>query len=332
MLSRFVVALSITGLFAAGCAQGGAVDASEGDEGAGGTTGAGGTQGTGGATSKGGGGHGGATTTGGGGATGSGGATGGGGAQGTGGSGGTTTTTGAGGAQGTGGSGGATTTTTTGAGGAAPDAGPVCSEQPCKLVAPQCGCAQGKACVLTGAGTRTCNLAGAVTWGGECNNVSRCEPGLGCVNTGATATCYKFCDSDKMCTAPGGLCIVTLVDQNQNEIPNAKLCTPNCSPITNTGCPVAGTSCQIGQEQAGAQRFFTTCEGAGAGTQGASCTKDADCAPTYGCFTNAAQQQRCMRWCDASKQACPGGLTCAPLSDGLGNDVTVGAVTYGVCQ
>ena len=200
------------------------------------------------------------------------------------------------------------------------------------LSLPQCGCAAGKAHVLTSQGARTCNLAGKATWGTECTAGNRCEAGLACLTTGPTGTCFKFCDSDKQCTAPGGLCVVTLIDANQNPILDATLCSPNCSPITNLGCPVAGTSCSVAQEPTGAQRFFTMCDGAGAGAQGSSCAADADCAATYGCFTNAQQQKKCMKWCDASKNACAGGLSCAPLSDGLGNDVVIGNVTYGVCQ
>jgi hypothetical protein len=337
MRLRFVFALSVLGLVGASCAQGGALQSpDDGDNG--GTTASGGS-GQGGATTSTSaqGGNGGATTT----STGQGGSattTTGNGGSGQGGA--TTTSTGEGGA------GGATTTTTStgkgGAGGATttsssttdpPDAGPVCSEQPCKLVSPQCGCAAGKACVLTAAGARTCNLAGNAAWGAECSNVNRCQAGFDCVATGNTGTCFKFCAKDAECTAPGGLCVVTLVDQNQKPIPNATLCSPNCSPITNAGCPVAGTSCQLAQEQAGQQRFFTMCDGAGAGTQGAACSQDSDCAPMFGCFTDANQKHTCMRWCDASKQACPGGLSCAPLMNPVTQgDIVVGNVTYGVCQ
>jgi hypothetical protein len=332
MLPRsFLASLIIGSLAWAGCAQGGDVtqppdngttDTGAGGSGTGGaTTGTGGSPGTGGALGTGGhkgqGGH-----------TGEGGHGGAGGKPGTGGSGGATTTS-------AGGAGGGATTTSAGGGGVgggAPDAG-VCAEQPCKLVGPQCGCAAGKACVPTQAGARTCNLAGNVAWGGECDGATkRCQAGYDCVATGATGTCMKFCDADAQCTAPGGICTIQLVDGNQQPIAGAVVCSPNCDPTTNTGCPVAGTGCTLGQEQAGQKRFFSLCDGTGAAGQGQACTKDSDCKAMYGCFTNAQQKQVCLEWCNAAKQSCPGGLQCVPLSDGNGGDVSLGNLTLGACQ
>ena len=97
--------------------------------------------------------------------------------------------TGSGGGEG--GSGGATATTTattsttsagtTGSGGSVP----ACTEDPCKLVAPQCGCPDGQQCSV-GANGRFCTGEGAAAWGDECGASAACEPGTLCVLTKQT--------------------------------------------------------------------------------------------------------------------------------------------------
>jgi hypothetical protein len=184
-----------------------------------------------------------------------------------------------------------------------------CAESPCKLVQPQCGCAAGQACTIDGSpqGTRVCVAAGSTPIGGECTG-NECVPGAICVQTTPSiSTCVKYCSTDSNCTAPGGLCIITLNDGSSGQIPGVTLCTENCDPSTNTGCPVAGTACGLAQESMGQMRLLTRCSDSGSGTQGAACVDDGDCAPTYGCF-NAGTTQ-CLKYCKVGGAACPGSLT-----------------------
>jgi hypothetical protein len=265
-------------------------------------------------------GAGGTTSTGKGGAGGAGGATASGGA---GGSGGTTASGGAGGG-GEGGQG--------GAGGAPVDAGPdapACAESPCKLVGPQCGCPANKACVATNMGTRSCIKAGAIGWGEKCGPVDYCEPGLQCMPKGVTSTCMKHCASDAECDAPGGLCVLQMLDKNGQPLPDVAFCSENCDLTTNTGCPVAGTGCGVAQEEAGQMRFFTVCVQSGKGTQGAACQSNKDCAPTYGCVTTDGVSV-CAKWCDQLAPKCPGGTSCQGVN--INNqEIQIGATVYGIC-
>jgi hypothetical protein len=199
-----------------------------------------------------------------------------------------------------------------------------CLETPCKLVNPQCGCAAGEMCQIDGttSGAKECVAAGNVAIGAACTGAD-CSPGSICVNTTPVIdTCVKYCNTDTDCTAPGGLCLITLNDGSSGNIPGVTLCTENCDPATNIGCPVAGTGCQMAQESMGQMRLLTRCTEAGSGTQGASCTDNGDCATTYGCF-NAGTTQ-CLKYCKVGGAACPGGLICSSLG-------TIGSTEYGVC-
>ncbi len=200
----------------------------------------------------------------------------------------------------------------------------VCMDTPCKLVLPQCGCLGGEMCTIDGSpeGTRVCVPEGSVPIGGACSG-SNCSAGSLCVATaGMKSTCRKFCSMDTNCTAPGGLCVTKLNDGSSGQIPGVTLCSDNCDPTTNVGCSVAGMSCQIGKESTGQLRTFTQCTGAGSGTQGASCTNAANCAPMFGCFNVGTSQ--CVRYCKIGGAVCPGGLTCNTVGK-------VGSTEYGVC-
>lgn len=229
---------------------------------------------------------------------------------------------------GSGGAGGSMTTSsstttsassTTGSGGA-------CQGNPCKLVAPQCGCAAGEGCTLDNTGAPTCDVAGNVAPGGNCS-ADACQPGSICLGTTPTTpTCGEFCATDAQCTAPGGLCVVKLNDGSGNEIPGVTLCSENCDPTTNVGC-VSGTGCTFGQEQAGQMRFFTACRESGAKTQGQTCTTNAECAPGYGCINTGTTQ--CMKYCKVGT-TCANGMSCSAVSIG-GVDIVIGGIQYGIC-
>jgi hypothetical protein len=203
--------------------------------------------------------------------------------------------------------------------------GPACTEEPCKLVAPQCGCPADQQCVIGATspdnpGGRACSTGGTTPPGEPCANNADCQAGSMCVNTGVNL-CMEFCADDAACNAPGGQCLITLVDSAMQTIPDAVLCSLNCDPITNTGCSAGG--CALGQEEV-SMELFTLCQGAGAGTQGSVCADNGDCAGGYGCF-----DLECLKYCgvNPAKGSCTGGTLCSPFT----TPVILGAQEYGVC-
>jgi hypothetical protein len=204
-----------------------------------------------------------------------------------------------------------------------------CSASPCKLTAPQCGCAVGQECAISNY-ELTCQAAGTVGLGEGCIGMEQCAPGLLCVGNATAGLCDQFCAVDADCAATGGICALSLSDGMGGFIANADLCSSDCDLTTNSGCPVAGTGCQLGQEQAGQMRWLTYC--AVTGTLGQNTTCDPtlqQCAPTLGCIDNGAATL-CLQYCDASSpSACS---TCSPLVDQSQQPIVVGAVTLGVCE
>lgn len=207
--------------------------------------------------------------------------------------------------------------------------GTPCSETPCKLTAEQCGCEEGKQCSIVGT-TIKCVAEGTVPWGGACSGANKCEPVTLCVNTSAPgSTCAKFCADDDDCQAPGGLCILHLNDGMGGSIPDVALCTENCDPSTNAGCPIAGASCQLGQEQDGQMRWLTFCDGSGAKTDLQTCDPMVnDCAPTFGCFNIAQpgdpEDDVCLKYCKVGGAPCPNFALCQSIGQVGNND-------FGVC-
>lgn len=72
-----------------------------------------------------------------------------------------------------------------------------CSESPCKLVSPQCGCGAGQGCYPNAQTLEPeCTTAGTRTLGQSCTTINGCAPGLLCVG----GFCYKACESDFDCS------------------------------------------------------------------------------------------------------------------------------------
>ncbi len=208
--------------------------------------------------------------------------------------------------------------------------GTPCEEQPCKLTAPQCGCPETQACTIDTTNERACVEAGSATAGQPCNASTLCEPGTMCVGyqTGLLS-CAPFCATDADCTAPGGLCTINLSDGNGGDVPNVTLCSENCNPVTNTGCQVQGTSCQVGLRDM--IDPYTLCTPSGAGVQQAACTDSSDCAPGFACLNTAQMTTLCFQWCDVQAANCPGALVCQALEISPGVPLTIGNTTYGAC-
>lgn len=236
-----------------------------------------------------------------------------------------------GGSGGTGGGGGDTTTSTGGGGGdtttTSTTTTAACTESPCKLVAPQCGCAGGEMCAINGDGDRECHTAGDKQVDQACTGLYACAPGTLCTLVSSSVSiCTRYCAADADCG--GGLCVLQLNDPSNPSMPLAgvSLCSDDCDPVSGSGCPGGlGLGCQLGQADDAAMTVFSLCTGAGAGTQGAACTDNEDCAPGLACF-NAGSTQ-CLQWCKPPNGACPAGTACSPFQTPL----LYKGVEYGAC-
>jgi hypothetical protein len=240
----------------------------------------------------------------------------------------TETTTASGGSGGSGGTGGvlvtsaeATTTTST-AGGMGGQGGDdlMCEEDPCRVMAPQCGCPSGEKCTLQpGIYVRGCREAGTGAHGEVCTSDADCAPGTYCMLLGGHRVCRDFCESDTDCAAPGGRCQLDISFNMGDEM----WCSDNCDPITNNGCP--GSKCELLLDENDA--WYTVCIGAGTGVQGTPCTSLNDCAAGYSCL-DVGGDSRCRQWCDVSAPSCNTG-TCLSFQAPA---PTIGGTEYGGCD
>jgi hypothetical protein len=211
--------------------------------------------------------------------------------------------------------------------------GSTCPESPCQLTMPQCGCAAGEECTIQGTAT-VCAPAGNVPVGGACGtSADECAEGTLCIEASATvSTCKEFCSTNADCVAPGGLCAVQLDNGMGGTIPGVTLCSANCSPLNNTGCPVAGTACQLLEETMAPMSLLSDCVAVGTGTHNTPCDQTMEggqCAAKFGCFntgTMAAPDYVCLRYCNVALQNCPGLQLCNDLG------VMFDGIEYGACD
>lgn len=208
-----------------------------------------------------------------------------------------------------------------------------CSESPCRLVTPQCGCPGGQSCYSSGA-TRLCSATGASTEGTACTGVSSCAAGLICINvsSGTTAVneCHRFCDTDSDCIGTGSICAYTLDDGAGGTVPGVRVCSRSCSPTAQTGC-APGTACNIFRETAGAMRYFFDCAApVGTGGIGASCTSPANCRAGFACVGTPGT---CQRYCASPGLiGTAGGCSSGEACYGFTTPLIVGTTEYGVCD
>jgi hypothetical protein len=197
-----------------------------------------------------------------------------------------------------------------------------CVEQPCKLIAPQCGCDEGFGCTLDAQGDRVCLAAGAVAPGGACSATDLCAPGSVCAGAGeGLYACATFCESDDACEAPGGKCIVPLGDSE------VLLCSESCNLLSNEGC-LTGLACRFAQA---GDAIYTACGVAGTSPAEAECLADSECRPGHACLPSSLGGKRCLEWCDVAAPSCPLGSDCGPVQVG-GAPLVIGDVTYGACN
>lgn len=228
---------------------------------------------------------------------------------------------------GVGGQGGATTaggfggTPTMGGNGGEGGELPPCDEDPCRVMTPQCGCPVDQKCSLINY-MRTCRAAGPGLHGETCTGDGDCAAGTFCLNIGGHRVCRDYCETNSDCLAPGGQCVIELGLNPGTE----KWCSDNCDPVSNSGCTVGGSKCELLQ-QTSTTTWYTQCVAAGPGTQGAACSAIDDCAVGFGCLTVNAVSS-CHQYCDVNAPVCPGSApTCAQFE----TPVLIGAKEYGGC-
>ncbi|RLB45476.1 MAG: hypothetical protein DRJ42_29830 [Deltaproteobacteria bacterium] len=199
-----------------------------------------------------------------------------------------------------------------------PDTGPadagMCSESPCRLVLPQCGCSSGQMCarVTAGSPVRSCVREGATPLGEYCIFATGCQAGFTCVRGNGAGICMRWCEGPGDCA--GTECLRLVIDDSVGA------CRIPCNPIDRTGCAV-GTACYVapGAELSGASATLTLCVAPGTGAIGTACTAPFDCQPGLACPID-----RCVELCDLDAPSCGTG-TCMDL--GWSAD----GVRYGEC-
>jgi len=186
----------------------------------------------------------------------------------------------------------------------------------------------------TGVGNETLACRKATSTGTEgvvCNasDPTSCAAGYSCGESANSSdpVCYKFCNDDTACTAPGGFCHAGPLQTAAAEGFTAKTCTLSCDPVKQTGCGT-GQSCNLAIDPA-RTRLYTDCIAAGAGGYQAPCTEAADCQKGFSCLhvsvNGGAEQQMCLALCTVSPASgCATGQTCeaVPPPNTLGSGTT----------
>jgi hypothetical protein len=148
-----------------------------------------------------------------------------------------------------------------------------------------------------------------------------CKPGLACVSTATAPECKQICDpkTSAGCSSLGaGLgCENPLLDSN------FAVCVPlppACDAYTQAPC-TSGQSCQFYFHLNGS--FDLRCGPSGAGTEGATCARDSDCARGLVCLSESGGASSCRKICQANSDC----SSAAPMCNG-----TVGGVSLKYCS
>ena len=174
------------------------------------------------------------------------------------------------------------------------------------------------------------------TEGAACtaSDPTSCAAGYTCgESVGSTdAVCYKFCNDDTGCTAPGGWCHAGPLETGTNLGFTAKTCTRNCDPMKQTGCS-AGQACNLGITT-NRTRLYTDCIAEGAGGYQAPCAVAQDCKAGFSCehvaVNGGPSQQMCLQLCTVTPASgCPTGQTCQAVPPP--NTLAGGTTQYGWC-
>jgi hypothetical protein len=207
-----------------------------------------------------------------------------------------------------------------------------CDTSPCKLSAPQCGCEEGLACTIEKPSAqnpsgRVCEPGGALGLDAPCSlELGRCLPGMVCVRDGEDSfSCRAFCDTDASCAAGAlgqPMCSVRLFfgeGERAVEAPGAVVCSDDCDPVSNAGCPADG-QCKLVVDSEVGMRWYTNCSTPGDDPLGTQCVTGTACAPGLAC---SGATDQCEEIC-SEIHPCPAGQVCNP-------GPFVGTIQFGVC-
>jgi hypothetical protein len=159
---------------------------------------------------------------------------------------------------------------------------------PCNVVAQSCG--PGEKCTLSPS-QGTCEPDGTKSPGQGCGpSTDDCLHGNECTTE---RQCRAYCNSDADCKQPPVAAGPTAEPKNiprclfTTSSPTAKLCTVPCNPVTAAGATSCAGSlaCEAFGNGSNGILEATDCEPPGAGSNGATCVTNGDCAAGFGCFT-----------------------------------------------
>jgi hypothetical protein len=191
----------------------------------------------------------------------------------------------------------------------------------------------------TGVGNETLICRGVTASGTEgvaCNaaDPTSCAAGYSCGAPPGAATasaCYKFCNDDSQCKAPGGWCHAGPLETATGQGFTAKTCTLSCDPIAQKGCG-AGQACNLGIST-DRSRLYTNCIAAGTGGDQAACSVAEDCKAGLSCLkvsiNGGPQQHMCLKGCvvGTTPTGCATGEACRAIPP----PNSLGTAQYGWC-
>lgn len=193
-----------------------------------------------------------------------------------------------------------------------------CSELPCRLRAPQCGCHDGEGCYADGTGAVGCAPAGTLTLGTACVGIADCLPGLICVSlTDTYSQCMSPCTDASEC---GRDCVF---EGAFGTDPPIGVCSFGCDPVDDRGCGL-GHRCGIlvdGSDFTAA----SVCVPTGTVPDGGSCTTSETC--RSGICVTYATGGRCEELCNLNYD-CRSTENCVDF----GTPVTYDGARLGYCQ
>lgn len=165
-------------------------------------------------------------------------------------------------------------------------------------------CSASQRCIWNGS-SNVCTSIGTRGRGASCSTFADdCAAGLACIGMGSFEACREYCASDGDCA--NGECVYTLAGTS------TRMCSNACNPVSDTGCVTGG--CHV--SNIGGATEVADCTAEGFGSQGSSCSSNADCQGGYVCSGS-----QCRKVCSLGT-TCVGGSQCAQVSSWF---------TWGVC-
>lgn len=138
---------------------------------------------------------------------------------------------------------------------------------------------------------------------GEACVAGACSTGLVCSSETGIAICRRPCEADANCVT-NAYC---LGSGDRRE------CSDVCTLFSHAGCPTGAKCDYLGAADETGLMPITICSGVGTGRQGATCSRNSQCARDHSCVIASGTTGTCQQICDTS-HPCPSGLTCSGSS------------------